>query len=251
MVNITQLVIKNYVAPEGGTLSEEQVSINTASLNALTSIFNSTANPVSCDNYGEGDHCTDSRSETKLKIWGKRGAESGDNACMVARVHFVDGQAAALINIGLTGNSITDKSEQDHEHKVYEFSGIVLADPYFLDPANKEKTEMLGKSILTALKQCNVGTEFSKAFVSFKVNHPYQQKFFESIGGKVLTQENVKEILGENSMHPGRFTFENGKSFECSKWWEHPTECTNGTEKTFMVVDIIGEHFDVHEGDDL
>ena len=165
----------------------------------LEQIFDSTNNPISCKSYGNGDHC-EKGVEGKLKLWGNRGDNSSKSDCKLARVITIDDEPAALFNIGLTGSSPTvlDRTT-DSNGKVYEFSGVFIADKFL------GKKDSISDVIGDMANICKAGDDFTKAFLTIKKDHPYQKDLFVGFGGKELTCDNYIELIGENSFHPERF----------------------------------------------
>ena len=188
------------------------VKNDTASKEALSSIFNATENPIACANYADGTHCTEARIDAKINIWGKRAEGKAGDACMVARIVHVDGEPAAMFNIGATGSppTVIDKTHEGTKGSVYEFSGLMVKDKFF------QLDQGIARAVMNVLSTCKTDEGYTKAILSI-AKDSHEKNFLIFAGGIELTKENITSQLGENSLHPERFKLENGQSYECSK----------------------------------
>jgi len=229
------------------TMAIKIIKNNQDSEELLKQIFDSTNNPISCKNYGNGNHC-EKGVEGKLNLWGNRGDNSDENDCKLARVIVINDEPAALFNIGLPGSSPTviDRTIRSNGN-VYEFSGVFIADK-FLD-----KKDSIVNTIGSIGDVCKADDGFTKAFLTIKKDHPYQKGLFVEYGGKELTCDNYAELIGKNSFHPERFKCEDGKFKECMSWgsqkiqhkgWHESDNCVDFIEKTAFVFDMNQGHFD-------
>lgn len=209
----------------------EILKTNEASKQALHKIFDA-ENTVACTHYGGGSHCNTARTDLKLKIWGGRGDKADESTCAVAKILYVDNDPAALINVGFTGASPTvlDKTGATPK-QLYELSGLMVRDAYH------DKMDTLAAAAKEAMSVChNASDEYSKMFVAYSPDHPYQKNFVDVLGGTKITKENVATILGENAMHPERFAFED-------KWKDYTvTDKTTYYAKAFVDA-VLGTQF--------
>ena len=217
---------------------------------ALNKIFNST-NIIACANYDDGTHCSPARTAKKIDIWGKRGDDAvSENQCMLARIINVDSEPAAMFNIGITGNTVIDRT-QTTDHSVYEISGLMVRDEFlkYDKLAVAEFTEIAG-AVKDFMRTCKVDDGYTKVFATFLPTHPYQESFLSAVGAVKLTTENIVDKLGSNSLHPERFKFEGEQLQQCSTWskglekashegWADSDPCASWTNKTAYVFDIV------------
>lgn len=212
---------------------------------ALNKIFNST-NIIACANYDDGTHCSPARTAKKIDIWGKRGDDAvSENQCMLARIINVDSEPAAMFNIGITGNTVIDRT-QTTDHSVYEASGLMVRDNFL----KNEKAAIVG-AVKDFMRKCKADEGYTKVLITFSPTHPYQESFLSDAGAVKLTTENiVVDKLGSNSLHPERFRFEEGQLQQCSTWskglekvlhegWGYSDPCASWTNKTAYVFDIV------------
>ena len=224
------------------------------SKNALFTLFDSSNSPTFCSSYGSGTHCDNpERTTKKWTLWGGRGEQNPESVCNLARIIYMSDNddnllPAALFNIGFTGNppTIIDKTNGTNGG-VYEFSGVFIAEEFI------PKILQIAVAIDHHLHSCQASAGYTKAFVSFKPDAPYQADLFSAMGGTVLFEDNYLAELGENSMHPERFKFEDGLLLECVKWdqsstpehhegWHDSDPCIDSIPKTAFVFDISGGH---------
>ncbi|NRA74127.1 MAG: hypothetical protein HRU36_05260 [Rickettsiales bacterium] len=232
------------------------ITRNEESRDALNWLFNSNNNPTFCSYYGNGNHCDNpERVEKKLNLWGLRGEENSENDCTVSRVLYFNNEdtPATLFNIGFSGNppTIIDRINST-DGGVYEFSPIFISEEYL------SQIIPIAVSINDILHSCNALDSYSKTFVSFNPNAPYQKELFHAIGGSFLHEDNYYSLLGQNSLHPARFKFdEEGQLNECIKWnqniepleyegWHDSNPCIEWVPKDALVFDIAGGHIDPH-----
>jgi len=186
------------------------------SLEALGQLFNSTSNPEACKIYGGGGHCDNpTRNKAKQNLWGPRGDNSKDGQECKLPIFLGDG---VLINIGVPGGTVIDRSNGSNDN-VYEI-GLFVADRYFLNGLNESVSEAI-RNILT---NCRAEDNYTKTIATFAPSHPYMEGFLVGVGASVLTESNMLNLLGENSLHPERFKFDDGAFYECSKWDQDGSE---------------------------
>ena len=176
----------------------------------LKHIFNPD-NAVACASYGGGVHCTAEKVSTKIKVWGPRGDNSllGEE-CKLARVISIDSEPVAVFNIGVPGRTVIDITEGKNA-SVYEIGAFVVDE--FLYNSN------VSSAIRQVLARCKTEDNYTKTIATFAPTHPYLEELLKSAGGVVVTSDNVETLLGDNSLHPERFKFdETGTFYECSKW---------------------------------
>jgi hypothetical protein len=257
-LNISSLIIRSRNAGKNDNPSAEDITYNQPSIDALSYLFNTKNNRESCSLYGGGNHCdNEDRNKLKLTLWGDKGEKADLKSCAVAKVYFMNNVPAAINNVGLTGAPATviDRSHGDHAHQVYEFSGIFMAD-YYLATENQEEAGALINFILDDLKSCAADSGFTKGILTVAPDNHYQIKIFKALGAQIINQDNLLNILGENSMHPERFNFKNGTTHECTTWnkevlvehygWHNSNQCSAWTNKTILALGITENHFDFH-----
>ncbi len=231
------------------------IKSNTQSESMLRELFDKKVNPVACDNYGGGKHCNESKVKAKVEVWGARGDKASEDDCMVARVLKIDSKPVAMFNIGVTGNPPTVIDRAHDNGAVYELSGSFVKDSYFSDGF---LNNTIASDIRKIVSNCKAGEKYTKAIVTFNPQHPYQEELLTSAGFAKLTLENIKAILGSNSLHPERFQFVDKQVNECITWSTKPTQvghkdwhdsrpCVEWTEKTMMVSEVSAQHFQPYD----
>ena len=224
------------------------IKTDDTSRTALSTVFD-LENIVACANYGGGVHCNPERTAAKVNLWGKRGDEAvSEDQCMLARIISVDGEPAAMFNIGKTGNTVIDRT-QANDGSVYEISGLMVRDKF-------QDNQEIADSVKAFMSTCKVDEGYTKVFSAFLPAHPYQEGFLLSAGAEKLTAESIVNNLGNNSLHPERFKFEDEQLKECTKWdatlakvshegWADSDPCVAWTDKTAYVFDIAGGHIEI------
>jgi hypothetical protein len=220
----------------------------------LLKLFNPTENPEACKDYGDGKHCTETRVDTKVRIWGGRGEDKDELSCYTARIISINEEPIAMFNIGITGSSPTviDKSGI-HAGKVYDFSGLFMYDALAL---NFDLKNEISESLRFYMKECIADKGYSKAIITSTSEN--QIEFMSKSGGIKLTPDNIASLLGENSMHPERFKFENGQFLECRNWnqsqakishkdWHDSEPCSEWGQKEMIVFNVADGHIQVHD----
>lgn len=214
---------------------------NTISSDNLKVIFHP-ENAIACANYGGGTHCNEVSISRKLNIWGKNSEGKSDNSCVAAKIFSVDSEPAGLFNIGFTGNPATVKDIKGNS-SVYEFSGLIVRDKFIESGLSEIST-----AVKDFMRSCEAGEGYTKAIVTFAIDHPYQQDFLTSAGGIIATKDNIEQELGINALHPERFRFDGEQFQECSQWnrestisyegWHDSSPCSKWSDKTMMLFGI-------------
>ncbi|MBP9792318.1 MAG: hypothetical protein KBC27_03805 [Rickettsiales bacterium] len=206
-------------------------------------LLNETHNPLATASYGGGVHATEARHIAKYDLWGKRILDNNHLACFFV---FEDDAPIGFINLGLTGNTVTDNK---HGEEVIEF-GAFFADSTFnihSTDINDHRTisdaaTALAGYIKDEMQKGSFG-KYSSIMSTFSKDHPWASRYLPEVM-TLVTKDNHEEIFGKEPFNAQRFQFNDNNSLEECNHWNPEGICDSWTEKDMYVLGFYGQTLD-------